>query len=68
MLAATDREGRYDVGIEGRRVIVIDENDNVGLLLLFPFPGPFVSGKYRSEIIVLTLALVNGDAQQRNVT
>ena len=65
--AAADCECGNDLHVEGGCVVVIDQHDHVGEVLGDPFARPFVPREDRREILVAHLALIGGDAEQRDM-
>ena len=55
-----DREGGDEAQAEGRRVVVVDEEDDVRLLRLLPGLGEVVTGENRLPIVFLGLAKIEG--------
>ena len=62
-----DREGRDHLQAEGGGVIVVDEEDHVGLVRLQPLLVEVVSGEDRLPVVLLRLAEVEGRADGGDV-
>src|SRR6185295_8657624 len=64
---ATERESWNQLQGECRRMVVVNENDDVGLLLRDPFPGKLVALEQRLPVRLFGLAEVDGGADCRHV-
>ena len=63
-LATTDGKGGDQAHVEIGGVVVIDQNDHIGLAGRFPLAGPVIAAKDRAKIIVVRFALIHRHAQQ----
>jgi hypothetical protein len=73
LLGASDREGRDDAHVECRGVVVINQYDDVGLLLLLESLHPIIAIEHGLPVDVARLAVVEsgadgGDVAGRNAS
>ena len=66
-VGATQGKGGHDVERERRGVVVVNENDDVGLLLRNPFSGPFIACENRRPVRVRRSAAVECGADRRHM-
>ena len=62
-----DGEGRDHLQAEGRGVVVVDEEDHVGPVLLHPLLGELVAPEHRLPVRLAGLAVVDRRADGRHV-
>ena len=68
-IGTTDCKSWNHLHVERRSMIVVNENDDVGLcFVLEPVPGPIVACKSWLPIVLIRLALIDSSTQRRNVT
>jgi len=67
LLGTADGESGHDIEAEGAGVIVVEEQDDVGLLLGDPTTREVVAGKHRRPVGVLRLAVIERRADRRHV-
>jgi hypothetical protein len=65
--ARHDRESWDHLETEGGGVIVVDEEDHIGLVRPLPFLGEVVSGEQRLPVVLLRLAKIEARADGGNV-
>ena len=64
---SADGERGNQVQAEGRGVVVVDEEDDIGLVVLHPLPGEVVAREQRLPVVFLGLAQVHGRANGGHV-
>jgi hypothetical protein len=67
LLRAAERERRHHIQHQAGGVIVIAQDDDVGLFLKLPLFHPLVAGEHRLPIFLVRLAHVEGGADGGNV-
>ena len=68
LVGASDGERGDDLERERGRVVVVDENDDVGVFLFDPLFGPLVAGEQRCPVVGVGLLEINGRADCGYVT
>jgi hypothetical protein len=62
-----DREGRNEIEVESGRVIVVNQEDDVGCVSRKPRFGGLVAGEHGLPVVIAGLAQVERSADGRNV-